>query len=210
MNILIVDDHAVSRRGLKEILEDEFESIRVGQADNAAKALGQIIKQEWDLVILDISLPGRSGLQAIKDIHYAQPGLPVLFLSMHSEDQFGLRCIKAGAAGYMTKESAPEELVLAIKKILAGGKYVSPHLAEKLASALQRDTDSPLHEILSNREFQLLRMLGAGKTVSQVAEAMSLSVKTISTYRTRLLQKLGMKTTAELIHYAIQNELTQN
>src|SRR2546429_536868 len=209
MRILIADDHAVVRRGLKQILADEFKQAQFGEAANAREALDRLRKENWDAVVLDITMPGRSGLEALKEIREEKPKLPVLVLSMHPEDQFAVRVLKSGASGYMTKESAPEELVGAIKKVLAGGRYVSAVLAEKMASYLAIDTPKPPHERLSDREFVVLRMIASGKTVSQIAEELSLSVKTVSTYRTRILEKTGMMSNAELTHYAIKNQLVE-
>src|SRR6266480_836273 len=209
MRILIADDHAVVRRGLKQILADEFKQAHFGEAANAREALDRLRKENWDAVVLDITMPGRSGLEALKEIREEKPKLPVLVLSMHPEDQFAVRVLKSGASGYMTKESAPEELVGAIKKVLAGGRYVSPSLAEKMAAYLAIDTPKPPHERLSDREFAVLRMIASGKTVSQIAVELSLSVKTVSTYRTRILEKTGMTSNAELTHYAIKNQLVE-
>jgi two-component system, NarL family, invasion response regulator UvrY len=209
MKILIADDHAVVRQGLKQILADEFRRARFGEARNAQDALDQLWKEEWDVLILDITLPGRSGLEVLHESKRSRPRLPVLVLSMHPEDQFAVRVIQSGAAGYMTKESAPEELVGAIKKVLAGGRYVSPSLAEKMASFLAIDVQKAPHERLSDREFQVLRSMASGHTVTDIAKELSLSVKTISTYRTRLLEKMGMKNNAELTHYAIRNGLVE-
>ncbi|MEW6305520.1 MAG: response regulator transcription factor [Verrucomicrobiota bacterium] len=209
MRILITDDHAVVRQGLKQILADEFKTAVFGEAGNAQEALGLVWKEEWDIVILDITMPGRSGPEVLQDIKKARPKLPVLVLSMHPEDQFAVRVLKSGAAGYMTKESAPEELVGAVKKLLTGGRYVSASLAEKMASYLAVDVQKPPHERLSDREFQVLRMIASGKTVTQIARELALSVKTISTYRTRILEKMAMSTNAELTHYAIQNHLVE-
>ena len=207
--ILIADDHAVVRRGLKQILADEFTKADFGEASNAREALDRIRKEKWDTVVLDITMPGLGGLEALKEIKEARPKLPVLVLSMHLEDQFAVRVLKSGASGYMTKESAPEELVGAVKKVLAGGRYVSPALAEKMASYLAIDTPNPPHERLSDREFVVLRMIASGKTVSRIAVELSLSVKTVSTYRTRILEKMGMMSNAELTHYAIKNQLVE-
>ena len=205
--ILIADDHAVVRRGLKQILADEFRKADFGEASNAREALDRIRKENWDTVVL--TMPGLGGLEALKEIKEARPKLPVLVLSMHLEDQFAVRVLKSGASGYMTKESAPEELVGAVKKVLAGGRYVSPALAEKMASYLAIDTPNPPHERLSDREFVVLRMIASGKTVSRIAVELSLSVKTVSTYRTRILEKMGMMSNAELTHYAIKNQLVE-
>jgi two-component system, NarL family, invasion response regulator UvrY len=207
MRILIVDDHAVVRQGLKQILNDSFRSAVFGEAGNAHAALDKVWKEEWDVVVLDISMPGRSGLEVLKDIKKAKPKLPVLVLSMHPEDQFAVRVVRSGAAGYMTKESAPDELVGAIKKVLNGGRYISPALAEKMVLYLDIDAQKQPHEFLSDREFQVLRMIGEGKTVRDIATELSLSAKTVSTYRTRILEKMSMKTNAELIHYAVHHSL---
>jgi len=209
MRILIADDHAVVRQGLKQILADEFSRAVFGEAANATEAIERVWKEPWDVVMLDITMPGRTGLEVLAEIRKTRPRLPVLVLSMHPEDQFAMRVLKSGASGYMTKESAPGELVGAIKKVLSGGRYVSAALAEHMATHLGTDTQTPPHERLSDREFLVLRELAAGKTVSQIAGELSLSVKTISTYRTRLLEKMHMTTTAELMHYAIANQLAK-
>src|SRR2546421_11364608 len=209
MRILLADDHAVVRHGLKQILADEFKKAAFGEARNAQEALDLVWKEDWDVVVLDITMPGRSGLEVLREIKKSRPKLPVLVLSMHPEDQFAVRVLKAGASGYMTKESAPDELVGAVRKIVAGGRYVSPALAEKMASYLAIDTLKPPHERLSDREFVVLRMIASGKTVSQVADELSLSVKTVSTYRTRILEKMGMMSNAEMTHYAIKNQLVE-
>ena len=171
--------------------------------------MNKIWKEEWDVVVLDITMPGRSGLEVLREIKKSKPKLPVLVLSMHPEGQFAVRVLKRGASGYMTKESAPEELVGAIKKVLAGGRYVSPSLAEKLATYLSADGQKSPQEKLSDREFQVLRLIASGKIVSEIAKELSLSVKTISTYRSRILEKMGMKNNAELMHYAMQHQLVE-
>ncbi|HLP78439.1 MAG TPA: response regulator transcription factor [Candidatus Paceibacterota bacterium] len=210
MKILLTDDHAVVRHGLKQILADEFKRATFGEARNAQEALNKIWKENWDVVILDITMPGRSGLEVLREIRKAKPKLPVLVLSMHPEGQFAVRVLKRGASGYMTKESAPEELVGAIKKVMAGGRYVSNSLAEKLATYLSGgDAQKPPQEKLSDREFQVLRLIASGKIVSEIAKELSLSVKTISTYRSRILEKMGMKNNAELMHYAMQHQLVE-
>ena len=207
MRVLIADDHAILRRGLKEILVRELEGAVCGEAENAQQVLAQVQSGDWDLVILDITMPGRSGLDVLRDLKAVRATLPVLVLSMHPEDQYGKRVLKAGAAGYMNKESAPEELIKAIRKVAAGGRYVSPALAEKLAFDLNQDAGRPLHENLSDREFEVLRMIASGKTVGQIAEELHLSVPTVSTYRARILEKMNMTSTAELMHYALRNHL---
>lgn len=207
MKILIVDDHAVVRRGLQQILLDAFEDLVFGEAVNAEEALERVRRHSWDVIILDISMPGRSGLDALKEIKREKPNLPVLVLSIHPEDQFATRVLRAGASGYMTKETAPEELVTAIDKVLSGGNYVSPSLAEILARELRRDTCAAPHEGLSDREYEVMIRIASGKTVSEIADDFSLSVKTISTYRTRVLEKLKMKSNAEITRYAIRQGL---
>jgi two-component system, NarL family, invasion response regulator UvrY len=205
IRVLIADDHAILRRGLREILMRELEGVVCGEAENVEQFLAQVQNQNWDLAIVDITMPGRSGLDVLRDLQGVQPGLPVLVLSMHPEDQYGKRVLKAGAFGYMNKESAPEELIKAIRKVLAGGRYVSPALAEKLAVEWGTNGARPLHESLSDREFEVLRMIALGKTISQIAAELHLSATTISTYRARILEKMNMTTTAELMRYALRN-----
>jgi len=207
MRILITEDHAVMREGLKLILADHFKKAQFGEASNATEALDLVWKEKWDVVVLDITMPGRSGLEVLKEIKRSRPHLPVLILSMHPEDQFAVRLLKAGAAGYLTKESAGEELVGAIKKVVGGGRYISPSLAERLASYLTIDVRKAPHERLSDREFSILRMIASGKQVSEIAKELSLSVSTVSTYRSRILEKMTMKNNAELTHYALQKGL---
>jgi two-component system invasion response regulator UvrY len=207
IQILIVDDHAILRRGLKEILEREFRDVSIGGAGTAEQALTQLGSEKWDLVILDITMPGRSGVDVLRHLKALRPKLPVLVLSMHPEDQYGKRVLKAGASGYMNKESAPEELIKAVRKLLSGGRYVSPTLAETLAVDLGRDDGRPAHERLSDREFEVLRKMASGKTVGQIAQELHLSVPTVSTYRARILEKMGMSNTAELIRYALSHHL---
>jgi len=209
IRVLIADDHAILRRGLIEILTREFKDAVCGEAENAQEALAQVQGHGWDVVILDVTMPGRSGVDVLADLKRVRPKLPVLVLSMHPEDQYGKRVLRAGASGYMNKESAPEELIKAIRKVLVGGRYVSPALAEKLAVDLNENAGRPVHETLSDREFEVLRMIASGKTVSQVAEDLHLSVTTISTYRGRILEKMNMTTTAELMHYALRNNLVE-
>jgi two-component system, NarL family, invasion response regulator UvrY len=207
--ILIADDHALLRRGLKEILMRELEDATCGEAENAQQVLNQIQNQEWDVLILDVTMPGRSGLDVLRDLKTVRPKLPVLVLSMHPEDQYGRRVLKAGAAGFMNKDTAPEELIKAIRKVQTGGRYVSSALAERLALDLSADTERPTHEMLSEREFEVLRMIASGKTVGQIADELHLSITTISTYRARVLEKMNMATSAELVHYALQNHLVE-
>jgi DNA-binding NarL/FixJ family response regulator len=209
IRILIADDHAILRRGLKEILVRELEGAVCGEAKDATEILARIQDGDWDLAILDISMPGRSGLDVLQDLKAARPKLPVLVLSMHPEDQYAKRILRAGASGYMNKESAPEELIKAVRKVLAGGRYVSAALAEKLASDLSGDGGRPIHEVLSDREFEVLRMIGAGKTVTQIAGELHLGVTTVSTYRARILEKMNMTNSAELMHHALYNHLIE-
>lgn len=199
----------VVRQGLKLILADHFKRAVFGEARNAQEAIDSVSRNGWDVVVLDINMPGRSGLEVLKEIKRVKPKVPVLILSMNPEDQFAVRMLKAGAAGYLTKESAGNELVGAIEKVTNGGRYISPSLAERMASYLDMDVQKAPHERLSDREFLILRMIASGKTVSQIGRELSLSVKTISTYRTRLLQKMDMKNNAELTHYALQKGLVK-
>jgi DNA-binding NarL/FixJ family response regulator len=207
MRVLIADDHAVFRRGLKETLSEAFPRLTFGEAKTAQEAVDFVSRQDWEIVILDISMPGKSGLDILEDLRRLRPSLPVLLLSMHPEEQFAKRALKAGAAGYLTKESVPEELKTAVRRVLAGSRYVSTTLAERLAHDLREGANTPIHERLSAREFQVLRMIAAGKSVKQIATEISLSVKTVSTYRSRILLKTGMKTTAELIRFALESHL---
>jgi two-component system invasion response regulator UvrY len=204
---LIADDHAVVRQGLKQILGDTPEMLVAGEATTGQEVLDKVRAEAWDVVILDISMPDRSGLDILKQLRSERPKLPVLVLSMHSEDQYAMRVLKAGASGYLTKESAPDELVKAVRKVVSGGTYVSAFLAEKLAVQLGGNSGKLPHETLSDREFQVLRLIAAGKSVTEIAAELSLSVKTVSTYRTRMLQKMNLGTNAELIYYAIRNHL---
>lgn len=205
--ILIADDHPILRQGLKQILQREFGSAEMGEAENAQEVLDLVQKKNWDVLILDITMPGRSGLELLKELKQSHARLPVLVLSMHPEEQLAVRALKAGAAGYLTKNNAPEELVSALNKVLRGGVYVSSLLAEKLALDLRPSSTKPLHALLTDREFEVMCLIAAGKTLTQIAEDLSLSIKTISTYRTRILEKMGMKTNAELTRYALENHL---
>jgi two-component system invasion response regulator UvrY len=209
MRILITDDHALIRMGLKQLLQVGISRAVIGEASNAAEALQQISEQPWDVVILDITMPGRSGVDILRDIKMLRPKLPVLILTASSEDQFAIRVLKVGAAGFVRKEMAPTELITAIKKVLSGGKYISQSLAEKLASSLNEDIETPPHETLSDREYEVMRLLAKGNTPTEVSKMLSLSVKTVSTYRTRILEKLHLKTSAELTYYAIKNGLVE-
>ncbi len=197
------------RQGLKLILADHFKRAVFGEARNAQEALDRVTREKWDVAVLDITMPGRGGLEVLKDMKRVRPKMPVLILSMHPEDQFAVRMLRTGAAGYLTKESAAEELVGAINKVVAGGRYISASLAERMASYLDVDVQKPPHERLSNREFLVMRKIASGHTVSQIAQELSLSVKTISTYRVRLLEKMGLRNNAELTHYAVQQGLVE-
>jgi two-component system, NarL family, invasion response regulator UvrY len=203
MKILIVDDHAVIHQGLKRILDDEFEGATFGEARHSQEALDLVSRERWDLVILDVDLPGRGGLDVLKQMRAEHPKLPVLMFSMHSEEQFAVRALKAGASGYVAKDSASERLVEAIRKVIRGGRYVSAALAEKLAADLSRGVSPVSYEILSDREFEVMRMIAEGKSTTGIADLLSLSVKTVSTYRVRILEKLQLETTSELMRYAI-------
>lgn len=207
IKVLITDDHAIVRKGLKQIIDETPGMLAVDEAASGHEAMEKIRKNEYDVVLLDIAMPGKSGLDTLKELKLERPSLPVLILTIYPEEQYALRVLKAGAAGYLTKESAPAELVTAIKKVSEGGRYISPSLAEKLAFNIGTDTDIDPHEKLSDREYQVMCMIASGKTVSDIADEMSLSVKTISTYRTRILEKMGMKNNAEMTHYAIKKEL---
>ena len=207
MRILIADDHPIFRAGLKETLAKESDVDFVGEADNGQKTLDLARKQRWDVVILDITMPGEGGLEVLQELRRERPKLPVLVLSAHPEDQLALRLLKAGAAGYLTKDKAPEVLLSAIKKILRGGRYISESLAEKAVFRLASETIISPHETLSDREFQVMRMIASGKTIKQIGEELFLSVRTVTTYRARVLNKLNMESNAELIRYALQNKL---
>jgi DNA-binding NarL/FixJ family response regulator len=205
--ILIIDDHEIVRDGLKKIVNEQSENITFGEASTAPEALRLVAEQDWDIVVLDLSLGGRNGLEVLKELKQIRPGLPVLILSMHSEEQYARRAFKAGAAGYITKDSPRAELLNAINKVAEGRKYVSRALAEELVIDLERGSDRPPHETLSDREFEVMRLIASGKTVGEIAVLLSLSDNTISTYRARLLEKMKMRTNAELTHYAILNGL---
>jgi two-component system invasion response regulator UvrY len=208
LRILIADDHTVVRKGLRQILLEEFPTAEITETADAAALFMKVLREDWDVVITDISMPDKSGLEVLQQIRRDQPRLPVLILSAHSEDQYAIRALKAGASGYLCKDSASDELVIAIRRILLGKKYITSSLAEKLAFHLdQDDSDRPPHEILSDREFEVMKFLASGKVVSEIASQLCLSVTTISTYRARILTKMNMKTNYDLTRYAMENNL---
>ena len=207
IRILVVDDHPIIRRGLIQIIEETYDIIVEDEASDGYEVLEKIQKKNYDVILLDLALPGINGLDVLKQIKIIKSNLPVLILSMYPEEQYAVRVLKAGASGYLTKESAPDELVMAIRKISTGGRYVSSSLAEKLAYDLSDDKNKMVHELLSDREFQVLCMIASGKTVSEIADKLSLSVKTVSTYRCRILEKMNLNNNAELTHYAFENNL---
>ncbi len=209
IKVLIADDHSVVRRGLKQILSEESDMKVADEARNSQEVIEKVSKEEFNVIVLDITIPGKSGLEILNDIKKLQPNTPILILSMHPEEQFAIRALRSGASGYLTKDGAPEELVIAIRKIHGGGKYVSESLAEVLAFDLEERGKGRVipHENLSDREFQVLCLIAAGKSVKEIAKELILSVKTISTYRARILEKMKMKSNSELTYYAIQNKL---
>ena len=206
-NILIVDDHEVVRDGVKRLFDEQPSKVSFGEASAAPEAVKLVREQNWDVVVLDLSLGGRNGLEVLKELKELRPRLAVLVLSMHSEEQYARRAFKAGAAGYITKDSPRAELFQAINKVSKGGRYISPALAEKLIFDLDKAPARPPHETLSNREFEVMCLIASGKTVGEIADRLSLSDRTISTHRARILEKMAMKTNAELTHFAIQNKL---
>ena len=207
MKILIADDHSVVRKGLIQIIHDEFPFAEIEEVADAEALINKVMKSEYDIIISDLSMPGRSGLDALVQIKEFYPKLPVLIMSVYSEDQYALRVLKAGASGYLTKDSAPEELIKAMRQVLLGKKYITSSIAEKLINVLDQDSEKQLHEQLSDREFEVLKLIAAGKSVSDIATMLSLSVTTVSTYRARILSKMNMKTNADLIMYAIEYKL---
>jgi len=204
---LVADDHAVVRRGLKDLLAESGDIVVEGEAGNGRELLERVQERTWDVVVLDINLPDRSGLDLLVDLKRLRPDMPVLILTICAEEQFAVRALRAGASGYVTKESAPEELVQAVRKVVAKGRYVSPGVAERLAHWVDSGAEKQLHETLSTREFQIFRLLASGRSVSAAAEEVCLSVKTVSTYRTRILEKMNLKTNADLTLYAVRNHL---
>ena len=209
IKIMIVDDHAIVREGLKQIVRQTDDMEVVAEAENGSDMLKILQEKTFDIVLLDISIPGRNGIDYLKDVKQLKPDLPVLILSMHPEEQFAMRALTAGAAGYLTKKSASRELIAAIRKVADGRKYVSPEFADKILMELDKDAEKPPYKRLSNREFEVMRGIASGKTISEIAEGLNLSVQTISTYRSRILDKMNLKTSAELTYYAIKNGLVE-
>src|ERR1039457_5189207 len=207
MHILIADDHAIVRRGLREILAEAVPAADFCEAGNGDEVLSQLSKSPTAMLVLDINMPGRSGMDVLRDVKHTYPRLPVIILSFHSEDQYAVRCLRAGAAAYINKDSAPEELAIATKKILSGGRYISASLAEKLITNLDEPSDRPLHELLSDREHEVMRMIAAGVPLTDIGERLHVSVKTISSYRARIMEKMQMKSNAELTRYAMTHGL---
>lgn len=207
IHILIADDHAIIRRGLKQLLLEEYPFAIIEEADNAEELIQKAISSKWDVVISDISMPGRSGIDALQQIKKSVPHLPVLIMSMYPEEQYAIRAFKAGASGYLAKETIHYNLINAVQKVLSGKKFITQTIAEKMANSIIDEREKPLHEYLSNREYQVFILLTAGKSASEIAEQLSINATTVSTYRSRILEKMGMKSNAELIRYALEKKL---
>lgn len=207
LRILIADDHSVVRKGLRQILLDEFPTAKIEEVPDAEELIKKVMSDKWDVVVSDLSMPGRSGLDALQQIKLSHPQLPVLILSIHPEEQYALRALKSGASGYLSKDTAPDELVKAVQKVLLGKKYISQSIAEKLADNFSSDTTLYPHESLSDREFDVMKLLANGKSVSEIAEMLSLSVTTVSTYRARVMVKMNLKSNSDLTKYALENKL---
>jgi len=207
LRILIADDHTVVRKGLRQILLDEFPTAKIEEVADAEELIKEVMNARWDVVVSDLSMPGRSGLDALQQIKISHPDLPVLILSIHPEEQYALRALKSGASGYLSKDTAPDELVKAVQKVLLGKKYISQSIAEKLASNFSSDNALNPHESLSDREFDVMKLLANGKSVSEIADMLSLSVTTVSTYRARVMVKMDLKSNSDLTKYAIENKL---
>jgi two-component system, NarL family, invasion response regulator UvrY len=207
MKLLLADDHSVVRKGLNSILLEEYPTATIREVNDGASILAAMHQQEWDLIITDISMPGRSGLEILKDIKQINMHTPVLILSIHTAEQYAIRALKAGASGYLTKESAPEELIKAIRQILSGRKYITAAIAELMADSFKNPEGKELHELLSNREFEVMKLIATGKTISEIGAILSLSVNTISTYRSRILEKMQLSSNAALTKYAVDNKL---
>jgi DNA-binding NarL/FixJ family response regulator len=209
IKILIADDHPIVRQGFKQVLSETADLVVADEAGNGQEVLALVARKDYDVILLDISMPGKNGLEVLKELRITNTKIPVLILSIYPEEQYAIRALKAGASGYLTKASAPEELISAIRKVSRGGKYISSSLAEKIAYELDGDAEKAPHDTLSDREYQILLMIASGKTVSDIADEMCLSVKTVSTYRSRILDKMKMKNNAELTTYAIRNKLVE-
>ncbi len=207
LRILIADDHSVVRKGLRQILLDEFPTAKIEEVPDAEELIKKVMSDKWDVVVSDLSMPGRSGLDALQQIKISHPELPVLILSIHPEEQYALRALKSGASGYLSKDTAPDELVKAIQKVLLGKKYISQSIAEKLADNFSSDSALHPHENLSDREFDVMKLLANGRSVSEIAEMLSLSVTTVSTYRARVMVKMNLKSNSDLTKYALENKL---
>lgn len=208
IRILIADDHAIVRRGMKQLLLEHYPFARIGEASNVEELISEILAhKDWDVVVCDMNMPGRSGLDAIMQIKEIAPGLPVLIMSMYPEDQYALRVLKSGAAGYLTKETIHDDIVRAIETVIKGKRYITLSLAEKLAESVNSESEKPLHEVLSDREFDVFKLLASGRTITDIASQLSLSSTTVSTYRSRIMEKMKMKSNAELARYAIEAKL---
>jgi len=209
LKILVIDDHEVVRRGVKQILNEVFPHVEVGEADTSQGGIAAVQKEPWDLAIVDISLPDRSGLELLCELHSTMPHIPLMVLSLHPEEQYAVRAFRAGAMAYLTKQTAPEELARAVKQVLAGRMYVTASLGERMAGSLSKNATLPAHRTLSEREFEVLVLLAQGQSVKNIAQSLALSIKTVSTYRARLQDKLQLTTTAELIRYALDHHLIE-
>jgi hypothetical protein len=205
--ILIADDHSIVRKGVRQILSEGFPDAEIDEVADAENLIKKVLDKDWDVVLSDLSMPGRSGLDALPQIKQINPKLPVLIMSIHSEDHYAIRVLKAGASGYLSKDLAPEELLVAIKRVVSGKRYITPAVAEKLANIIENDDDKPLHENLSDREFAVFKLLAVGKSLTEIAENMYLSITTVSTYRSRILVKMNMKSNAEITLYTIENNI---
>jgi len=207
IRILIADDHAIVRRGLAQLIREEFASAEIAEVGDAEELIALVTEKDWDIIICDLSMPGRSGLDALRQIKQMHPSMPVLIMSMHDEDQYALRVLKAGASAYLGKDNIHENIIKAIRTVLLGKKFITPSIAEKLAEALENDANQQHHEKLSDREFDVFKLLAGGKAVSDIADQLSLSVTTVSTYRSRILEKMNFKSNADLTRYALNNQL---
>jgi two-component system invasion response regulator UvrY len=207
IRILIADDHAIVRKGLKQLLLENYPTATIGEAADAETLITTVLGEPWDVVICDVSMPGRSGLDALHQIKQSSPKLPVLIMSMYPEDQYALRVLKAGASGYLGKETIHDDIVNAIETVLRGKKFITPAIAEKLADAFDADTTRQLHELLSDREFDVFKLLASGRSVTEIGEKLSLSATTVSTYRSRIMEKMGMRSNADLTRYGLEHHL---